>query len=115
MTIMTKPSGETRTSIVFITGGTLTAVWSGVWYTYLRNYPTENPAPYYFCAGFILSGVVLIFIGLAMGKIGRAARQAELPPPEVTQAAVNVDQAAAGRAPIIAPVNPAQPLASPNV
>jgi hypothetical protein len=109
MSIMTKPSGEARTAIAFITIGTLVAVWSGIWYAYLRNYPSENPAPYYFCSGFFLSGVVLIVVGMGIGKIGRAARQAELPPQEITGAVVNVDQNAAERAPIVAPLNPTQP------
>jgi hypothetical protein len=65
---------------------------------------------YYICAGLFLSGVVLVTIGVAVGHIGRAARRAEIPPPEVTGAVIGVDQQAAARAPIVAPVNPAQPV-----
>ena len=112
MSLITKPSGQARTAIAFVTAGTLVAVWTGVWYAYLRNYPSTSPAPYYFCTGLFLSGFVLIIIGLGIGKIGRAAREAELPPPEVTQAVAAADQSAAQRAPLIAPINPAQPVLS---
>lgn len=114
MSIMTKPSGEARTAIAFITGGTLVAVWSAIWYSYLRNHSTPGDASYYFCAGFFLSGLVLVIIGFAIGRIGRSARQAELPPVDATPAVVNVDQTAAARAPVIANINPAQPVAAPT-
>ena len=108
MSIMTKPPLEARTAIAFITVGTLLSVWCGIWYWYLSNNPSESSSPNYFCTGLFLSGIVLIVIGLTLGKIGRAARQAELPPAEAMQQVVNVDQSAASRAPMIAPVNPAQ-------
>lgn len=110
MSIMTTPSAEARISLSFITGGTLLAVWSAIWYVYLRNHPPENSGTYYICAGLFLSGVVLVTIGVAVGHIGRAARRAEIPPPEVTAAIVGVNQEAASRAPIVAPINPAQPV-----
>src|SRR5205823_8454952 len=69
----------------------------------------------YWCFGFFLTGVTLLVIGLALGRIGRAARHAELPPPEVTQAEAQAEQNAAARAPIVAPTNPATPLGAPPV
>ena len=113
MPIMSKPSMETGISICFITGGTLTAVWCGIWYYYLRNHAPDESGWYYVCTGFFLSGIVLVLIGVTVGHIGRAARRAELPPPEAAQAVANVDQNAAARAPVIAPVNPAQAAVAP--
>jgi hypothetical protein len=40
----------------------------------------HNDAPFYWCAAFFLSGLTLFAIGLALGRIGRSARKAELPP-----------------------------------
>ena len=114
MPIMTKPSVETGISIGFITGGTLTAIWSGIWYSYLRNHAPDDSGWYYVCTGLFLSGLVLVLIGVTIGHIGRAARRAEIPPAEVTQAVANVDQNAAARAPMVAPVNPAQQAVAPG-
>lgn len=114
MPIMSKPSMETGISIGFITGGTLTAVWSGIWYYYLWNHVPEESGWYYVSTGFILSGIVLVLIGVTVGHIGRAARRAEIPPPEVTGAVASVDQNAAARAPLITPVNPAQAAVAPD-
>lgn len=110
MSIMSQPSVEAKVSLSFITGGMLIGVWSAIWYVYLRNHPPEGTGVYYICTGCFLSGLVLVFIGVAVGHIGRAARRAELPPAEVTGAVVDVNQEAASRAPIIAPVNPGQPI-----
>src|SRR5262245_30497919 len=113
MPIMSKPSMGTGISIGFITGGTLTAVWSGIWYYYLLNHVPDESGWYYVCTGLFLSGLVFVLIGVTIGHIGRAARRAEIPPPEVTQAVANVDQNAAARAPVIVPVNPAQAAVTP--
>jgi hypothetical protein len=64
-------------AIIYITLGALIDVWSGIWYFYLRNNPPQDNTSYYFCTGFLLTGLVLIVIGLALGPIGRSARQAE--------------------------------------
>jgi hypothetical protein len=109
MPILSQPSSAARTSLLYITVGALTDIWTGIWYLYLRQYPPENVGLWYFCYGFLLTGLTLVIIGLGIGRIGRSARHAELPPEEVTSAVARVDQNAAARAPIIAPVNPAVP------
>ncbi len=114
MSLMSKPSVEAKISLWFITGGMLMTVWTAIWYVYLRNHPPQGSAAYYFCAGSFLSGLVLVTIGIAVGHIGRTARRAELPPTEVTKAVVDVNQEAASRAPMIAPVNPAYPVTPTN-
>jgi len=107
MPILSKPSDAARTSVMYVTLGSLVTVWSGIWYWYLSRNPPINELYYYLCYGSLLSGIVILIIGLALGRIGRAARDAELPPKEVTGEAVVSEQNAAARAPVIAPVNPA--------
>lgn len=115
MPILSKPSPAARMAVIYVTLGALTDVWSGIWYWYLQNHP---PAPekewlYYWCWGFILTGIVFLFIGATLGQIGRAARHAELPPEEATPAATQAELNASSRAPIVAPVNAALPVATP--
>jgi hypothetical protein len=113
MPIISKPSFAARAAIIYVTLGTLINVWSGVWLYYLHNHPPERDALFYWAWCFLLTGVALTVIGLAVGQIGRAARHAELPPEEVTAATAQAELSAAARAPIVAPVNPAEPLAVP--
>jgi hypothetical protein len=108
MPLLSKPSSAAHLSLLYITVGALLGVWSGIRYVYLRNHDVGNfTTEYYWCAGLVLSGLVLLIIGLALGRIGRAARHAELPPEEVTGAEANAVQNAAARAPIVATTNPA--------
>ncbi len=111
MPILSKPSSAARLAIVYITLGALTDVWSAIWYVYLNNHRDQliDTNAWYWCYGFLLTGLTLIVIGLALGRIGRSARHAELPPEEVTAAAARAEQNAAARAPMMAPVNPAVP------
>lgn len=115
MAILNRPTSAAKTAILYITVGALLNVWSGVRFVYLNNHDTgQYTTEYYWCAGLFLSGITLLIIGLALGRIGRAARHAELPPEEVTAAAAQAEQNAAARAPVIAPVNPALSAAVPG-
>jgi hypothetical protein len=82
--ILSKPSSAAPTALVFITLGALLTVWSGLWYVYLQNNPPAHQFVHYLDAGFLLSGVVFLLIGIFLGPMARFARQAELPPSEVT-------------------------------
>jgi RsiW-degrading membrane proteinase PrsW (M82 family) len=84
--ILSKPSSAAPTSLVFITLGALLVVWSGLWYFYLQNNPPSHQFVHYLDAGFLLSGIVFLMIGIFLGPMARFARQAELPPSEVTPA-----------------------------
>jgi hypothetical protein len=109
MPVLSKPSPAARTALMYITVGTLMVIWTVIWHFYLRNYPPDTDVPHYYCYGFMVSGIALAVIGLAVGQIGRSARHAELPPPEVTPIEAQIDQIAAARAPMITTINPAAP------
>jgi hypothetical protein len=89
----TKQATSASMALVYITIGALTDVWTFVYYIYLQRHGGASDVVYLWIAGFFFSGLVLLIIGFAVGRIGRAARQAEvtsaLPteqPPVVTTA-----------------------------
>jgi hypothetical protein len=103
MPLMSKPSEEAKIAILFVTTGALVLVWCGVWLWYQYDHPDTAAWEQYTCYGGLGSGLVLLVIGLALGRIARAARQAELPPPEATGAESQISHEAASRAPIVTP------------
>jgi hypothetical protein len=115
MPVLSKPSAAAFTALSYITLGALMDVWSAIWYVYLSNTGRAASDPvWYWCYGFLLTGLALLLIGFGVGQIGRAARHAELPPPEITPTEAQIDKMAAARAPMIAPVNPAAAAVAPN-
>ena len=80
--ILSKPSSAAPTSLFYITIGALMTVWSAIWYFYLNRSGSDSNALYYLCTGFLVTGLVLLTIGLLIGPMGRFARKAELPPTE---------------------------------
>ena len=111
MPMLSKPSKEARAALVYITLGALIDVWSAIWYFWLLNRRDEvSDSTWFWCYGFLLTGLTLLIIGFAIGQIGRSARKAELPPEEASATVANADQKAAARAPMVAP-NPGQPVA----
>ena len=113
MPLLSTPTSAAKMSLFYITIGALMDVWGGIWFWYLHNHPSSSDAQTYLCWGFLLTGMTLLVIGLALGRIGRAARHAESPPEEVTAATAQIEQAAAARAPIAAPFNPALSAVAP--
>src|SRR3954452_19123997 len=95
--LMSKPSGAAPATLVYITLGAIMTVWSGIWFMYLNNNPPSFQAIKYICYGFLITGIVLLVIGIILGPISRWARHAELPPAEATNTAVQTEQAAAAR------------------
>lgn len=89
---LSKPSSAAPTTILYITVGALMTVWSGIWYAYLRDHGSTSSGMNYVCLGFLVTGLVLLAIGLALGPLARWSRRAELPPPEVTPAAIQSEQ-----------------------
>jgi hypothetical protein len=116
MALLSKPSPAARAALLYITLGSLTLVWSIVWYFWLRSQHAQQDVPFfstaqdYVCLGTLLTGLTLLVIGLAVGRIGRAARHAELPPPEATPTVAQTDRLAAGTGQVAAPA-PQAPVA----
>ena len=80
--ILSKPSSSAPTSLFYITLGALMTVWSAIWYFYLNRSGSNQTVLYYLCTGFLVTGLVLLTIGVLIGPLARNARKAELPPPE---------------------------------
>jgi hypothetical protein len=115
MPLISQPSSAAKTSLAYITVGALLLVWTGIWYLYMRNNPEGVQLhTWYFCYGLMATGAVSLVIGLAVGRIGRQARHADLPPAEVTQQQARIDQAAAAQPIVVAPA-PANPAVQPGV
>ena len=106
--ILSKPSKAAHMAILYVTLGALLMVWSGVWYAWMLHEGAPDAGqPHsdgymYLCYAIFLSGLVLFILGLALGRIGRAARHAEMPPET-------------SGAPIAQPAVTGQPIAQPAV
>ncbi len=72
-----KQASSAKMAIGYITGGSLLAVWTAVYYFYHRQVNGAE-APNFWVTGFFLTGLILVTIGLFVGQIGRSARQAEV-------------------------------------
>src|SRR5262245_34337752 len=79
MRVFNQASPAARAALIYITIGSLTVIWTCVWFVYLRNHPPDGNLVYYWCTGLLITGLTLIVIGLGLGRIGRAARHADLP------------------------------------
>jgi hypothetical protein len=81
MSFFSQITSATRAALLYITVGSVMIVWSTIYYVYLNNHPpaSGSDTPWYWCTGFLLTGVTLLLIGLGVGWIGRRARQAEQP------------------------------------
>ena len=121
----TKTSGAARMAVIYITIGAVVDVWTTIWYIWMNRHGTQSDGPYYWCYGFFFTGLTLIIIGLALGRIGRSARHAEAPADTTaSNAAVQAQEPVAragglpaGGAPAAAPVGNGQmtaPIAAPG-
>jgi hypothetical protein len=99
-----------RTALIYITAGTLTVVWATVWYVYLFNNPAETQNAYYWCTGFLVTGLALVLIGLGLGRIGRSAQAADLPAEGASFAVVNAQPNATAPALMLVARNPSTPV-----
>lgn len=83
-----------RAALIYSTIGALTMVWAGVWYGYLFNNPPTGGA-YYWCTGFMVTGLTMVLIGLGLGMYSRSAQHADPPPAGVPLTVVNLQPNAA--------------------
>ncbi|WP_020468940.1 hypothetical protein [Zavarzinella formosa] len=101
MAILTRPSFAPSTAIIYITVGALIDVWTAVYYfTYMRG-ATDTGNSGFWVSGLFLTGFILMAIGFFLGRIGRAARQVEMPPAEVTPQAASAEIEGARHTPIV--------------
>jgi hypothetical protein len=77
MSVVSKLSSA-QLSVIYVTAGALIDVWSGIWCVYLAKHEAANGLSWYVCWGLILSGLVLVGIGLILGRIERVNRNAQL-------------------------------------
>ena len=113
MPMLSHPAFGPRTALAYVTGGTLMCVWTAVWY-YTREYELTR-SQWFWVAGIFLSGLTFVFLGLLLGPLGRAARQAEMPPADAMHAEAAIQQTAAAHPPaVMAPV-PGAPTMNPGV
>jgi hypothetical protein len=112
--ILSKPSKAAHMAILYITFGALLMVWSGVWYAWMLHTGSPDAGQprsdgyMYFCYAIFFSGLTLLVIGMALGRIGRAARKAELPP---ETSGAPTAQPAVAAPPVAQPMVPGQPTA----
>ena len=99
MPMLSHPAFGPRTALAYVTGGTLMCVWTVVWY-FTREYELTR-SQWFWVAGLFLSGTTFVFLGLVLGPLGRAARQAELPPTEAVKAEAAIQQTAAANPPAV--------------
>jgi hypothetical protein len=78
MRLFPTTSSAARTSLAYITVGALLVIWMCVWGVYLLNNVPDREGLRYLCLGLLISGLALIVIGLATGRIGGAARNADV-------------------------------------
>jgi hypothetical protein len=97
MPLLTNPSFGPRTALIYITIGALLDAWTAVWYFWFARDQGGNISrdTWFWLSGLFLSGLIFMLIGFYLGRIGRAARKAELPPPEVEPAEAQIQQTAA--------------------
>jgi hypothetical protein len=110
MALLTKESSAAWAALAYITVGALMVVWTVVYFAFQWNHHgADGHASYYWCAGFLATGVTLFVIGLALGRIGRAARAAELPPHDAALMVAATEQNEAARAAPTIPVQAVNP------
>jgi hypothetical protein len=110
MPILTQPAFGPRTALAYVTGGAVLDVWTVVWYLTRDHNLTRTE--WFWVAGFFFTGLTFVILGLALGPLGRAARQAEMPPAEALGAEAHIQRTAAANPPAVAtPAAPAMPAA----
>jgi hypothetical protein len=115
MPILTQPSSGPKVALIYITVGLLIDVWVAVWWFFFTRTRSDVPMTEWFIlSGLFLTGLTLALIGFSMGRLGRSARQMELPPEEAHAEEVRIQQTAAATPhPVAPPTPPAPPAGTP--
>lgn len=100
-----KQATSATTSLKYLTSGALIDVWAIVYFFYLRSHDGAETT-YYWVYGFIFTGAVLFLIGLAVGRVGRSSRSAEVAPTPTQQIVTTPAMSPVAPATIAASLNP---------
>lgn len=112
MPMLSHPAFGPKTALGYVTGGSLLVIWTLVWYFTIGQHRELTDTTRFILLGLGLTGTTFVFLGLVLGPLGRAARQAELPPAAALNAEAAIQQTAAANMPAaVAPV-PAAPVAA---
>ena len=114
MWLYNESSTSARAALIYITVGALTLIWGGVWSVALYNNPPETTTVYYWCAGFMVTGLALVLIGVAIGVLGRPTQLAALPSEAVPIAVATPQPIATAPAPVLAAHNTNGVLVAPD-
>lgn len=93
MPILTRPEFGPRIALTYVTCGALLDVWTLVWYFTYEGQLTSTA--HFWIIGLFLTGLTFVILGLFLGRLGRAARQDELPPVEAIKAETEIQKIAA--------------------
>ena len=108
MPMLTKPAFGPRVALAYVTFGSLLCVWTLVWYFTRDTEPSRTG--WFWLSGLFLTGSTFIFLGVVLGRLGRAARAAELPPEDAIRKEAAIQQTAAANAvPMMPPATNAVP------
>lgn len=127
---MLTKSPAARTALVYVTAGALILIWTAVWSIWMRNHPPESAGLYYVVGGLFATGLIVLLIGLGIGRLGFSARHADNPtilmtptavagPPQAAVVAtpppvVTTAEPSATTTPVLAPGAPTLPNTSPQ-
>lgn len=92
MSILSRPSFAPRTALIYVTVGALIDVWTLVWYF---THESRSSITHFWVIGLFLTGLTFVVLGLLLGRLGQAARQAELPPQVALHAESDIQKTAA--------------------
>ena len=82
-----KQTRAATTALLYLTAGALIDVWTVIYYVYLWRHGGSDTG-FLICHGCFFSGLVLLGIGLAIGRIGRSAKHTEVGPQSNTSGSV---------------------------
>ena len=82
MPLLSNPAFGPRTALVYITVGALLDIWTIVYYVWFAGDDQGNVSrtTWFWLSGLFLTGLIFMLIGFYLGRIGRVAQKAELPP-----------------------------------
>lgn len=112
MPMLSHPAFGPKTALGYVTGGSLLVIWTLVWYFTIGQHRELTDTTRFVLIGLGLTGATFVFLGLFLGPLGRAARQAELPPADAMRAEAAIQQTAAANMPAAVAQVPAAPVAA---